>query len=51
MVDDLVDGEGAGFGGNLAVEDDLEQDIPELFLEFGIVPVVDGLQDFIGFFK
>jgi hypothetical protein len=50
FADDVVDGEAAIFGGDLGVEEDLEEEVAELFGEFGIVAGVEGVEDFVGFF-
>jgi hypothetical protein len=50
FADDVVDGEAALFGGDLGVEEDLEEEVAEFFGEFGVVAGVEGVQDFVGFF-
>jgi len=50
FADDVVDGEAALFGGDLGMEEDLEQEIAEFFGEFGVVAGVEGIEDFVGFF-
>jgi len=50
FADDVVDGEAAVFGGNLGMEEDLEEEVAEFLGEFGVVSGVEGVEDFIGFF-
>ncbi len=50
FADDVVDGEAALFGGDLRVEEDLEEEVAEFFCEFGVVAGVEGVEDFVGFF-
>jgi hypothetical protein len=50
FADDVVDGEAAIFGGDLGVEEDLEEEVAELFGEFGVVAGVESVEDFVGFF-
>ena len=48
--DDVVDGEAALFGGDLSVEEDLEEEVAKFLGEFGVVAGVEGVEDFVGFF-
>jgi hypothetical protein len=50
FADDIVDGEAALFGGDLGVEENLEEEVAEFFGEFGVVAGVEGVEDFVGFF-
>jgi len=50
FADDVVDGEAALFGGDLGVEENLEEEVAEFFGEFGVVAGVEGVEDFVGFF-
>jgi hypothetical protein len=50
-ADDIVEGEGGAFGGELGVEDDVEQEVAEFLLEEGIIGGVDGFEDFVSFFE
>ena len=50
FADDVVDGEAAGFGGDLGVEENLEEEVAQFFGEFGVVFGVEGVEDFVGFF-
>jgi hypothetical protein len=50
FADDVVDGEAATFGGDLGVEEDLEEEVAEFFGEFGVVAGVESVEDFVGFF-
>jgi len=50
FADDIVDGEAAGFGGDLGVEENLEKEGAEFFGEFGVVARVEGVEDFVCFF-
>jgi hypothetical protein len=37
FADNVMDGEAAFFGGDLGVEEDLEEEVAEFFGEFGVV--------------
>ena len=50
FADDVVDGEAARFGGDLGVEEDLEEEVAQFFGEFGVVAGVESVEDFVGFF-
>ena len=50
FADDVVDGEAALFGGDLRMEQDLEEEVAEFFGKFGVVAGVEGIEDFVGFF-
>jgi len=50
FADDVVDGEAALFGGDLSVEEDLEEEVAKFLGEFGVVAGVEGVEDFVGFF-
>ena len=51
MIDDVVDGERSGLSCNLAMKDDLKQHVAQFLLELRHVLLVDGLQNFVGFFE
>ncbi len=45
----LVESEAVFLGGDLRVEDDLQQQVAEFLAEVGVVAIVDRLDDFVGF--
>ena len=47
----ILEGEGAAFGGEVGVENDLEQEVAEFFAEVGIVGLGDGVDRFAGFLE
>ena len=47
---DIVHIEGPRLSGDLGMEDHLQQNIPQLLAEMGVVPLVDGFRRFIGLF-
>src|SRR5712691_11040794 len=49
LLQNLCHRELAPFLGYLAVEDDLEQDVPELLADMARLALVDGLEGFVGF--
>jgi len=49
FADDVGDGEAAGFGGDLGVEENLEEEVAEFLGEFGVVARVEGVENFVGF--
>ena len=49
FADDIMDRETALFGGDLRVEEDLEEEVAQFFGEFGVVAGVEGVEDFISF--
>jgi hypothetical protein len=51
FADDVVDGEAVFFGSDLRVEEDLEEEVAELFGEFDVVVGVEGVENFVGFFN
>lgn len=48
---DVAEVEAAVLFGDFGVEDDLEEEVAELFAEFGGSAVRDGVEDFVGFFQ
>ena len=46
-----VDGEKALFFGHFSKEDGLQQEVAEFFGQAGPIPLVDGFENFVGFFE
>lgn len=44
---DVIEVEGAALPGELGVEDNLEEKITEFFREFGVIPRLNGVQEFV----
>src|SRR5581483_7052375 len=51
LVEHLVNGETALLLGHFCVEENLQEEIAQLTDEFGPIPIINGLEDFIGLFK
>ena len=49
--DDITEIEGARFGGNLGVEDDLEQDVSQFLLQTDDIPGIEFLEGLVGFLE
>jgi hypothetical protein len=47
----VLQSEGSAFGGEIGVEDDLEEEIPEFLAEVGVVRVADGVDRLAGFLE
>ena len=49
FANDVVDGEAALFGGDLRVEEDLEEEVAEFLGKLDVVARVQGIEDFVSF--
>jgi hypothetical protein len=47
----VLQSEGSAFGGEIGVEDDLEEEITEFFAEVGVIRVADGVDRLAGFLE
>jgi hypothetical protein len=47
----VLEGEGSAFGGEVGVENDLEEKVAEFFAQVGVIRVADGVDRFAGFLK
>jgi len=51
LLEHIINREGAGFGGDLTVEKDLEQHVAQLFRQLSVVLLIDRFKHFIGLFQ